>query len=168
MMRSIALSVAIFALSLEAVPQTPNPALGSRQSFRRESFPRRVCTKSRRANWLNKRPLLPMWSILAVMEVHDHTLVNNGLKTVAALENIAIASTLSTDSFSSACKRCKTNPDRSLRRLTFPTWSRFTLWMRSFSLRKPSTAPTTSRPFARLTDLIVKRHIGALHALDAS
>jgi putative membrane protein len=166
MMRSIALSVAIFALSLEAVPQTPNPALEADKVFVGK-VSQGGMYEVEASQLAQQKATAPDVVDLAVMEVHDHTLVNNGLKTVAALENIAIASTLSTD-FQQRLQALQNKSGPEFEAAYLSDMEQIHAMDEKLFAKEAINGSDNFQAFARQTDLIVKRHIGALHALDAS
>jgi putative membrane protein len=104
---------------------------------------------------------------LAVMEVHDHTLVNNGLKKVATEENIQVSDKLNA-TFQQRLQTLQSKSGAEFEAAYLTDMEEIHAMDEKLFAKEATDGSATFQPFARQTDLVVKRHIGALHAVDAS
>jgi putative membrane protein len=165
-MRSIALSIAVFALSPSALPQSANPALEADKLFVGK-VSQGGMYEVEASKLAQQKATAPDVIDLAVMEVHDHTLVNNGLVKVAAEENIPIASALNT-AFQQRLQALQSKSGAEFEAAYLADMEQIHAMDEKLFAKEAIDGSENFQPFARQTDLIVKRHIGAFHALDAS
>jgi putative membrane protein len=92
-MRFAVISLFVVALSLSASPQASDPALEADKAFVGK-VSQGGMYEVEASKVAQQKGSAPDVIDLAVMEVHDHTLVNNGLKKVATEENIQVSDKL--------------------------------------------------------------------------
>ncbi len=103
---------------------------------------------------------------LAIMEVHDHTLVGGNLKKIAAATGIPVAPTLNAE-FSARLAKLKLISSADLDAAYVSDMQAIHDKDEKLFAQEAIDGSGSFKAFAHQTDLIVKRHIGALHGLDA-
>jgi putative membrane protein len=112
------------------------------------------------------RAVAPDVRDIAATEVHDHTLVNRGLKTVATKEGILISSTLNAE-FQARLTKLKSASSSDFDAAYIADMEEIHDKDEKLFAQEATEGSDAFKTFAHQTDLIVKRHIGALHGLDA-
>lgn len=102
---------------------------------------------------------------LAVMEVHDHTLVNAELKKIAMEKGVLVSSTLSA-TFRQRLVKLKSNSGSEFDAAYVADMKEIHDKDEKLFAKEATEGSDNFKSFAHKTDLIVKRHIGALHGLD--
>ena len=102
---------------------------------------------------------------LAVMEVHDHTLVGNNLKRIAAGAGIPVAPTLNAE-FKERLAKLKAASAADFDAAYVADMQSIHDKDEKLFAQEAEEGSDRFKTFAHQTDLIVKRHIGALHGLD--
>jgi putative membrane protein len=104
---------------------------------------------------------------LAVMEAHDDTLIENGLKNTATPEKIPLPTDLD-PALQQRLQQLKSKSGAELEAAYISEMERMEGTLQSLLAKEATNGSDNFQTFARQADLIVKRHLGALHALDAS
>jgi putative membrane protein len=164
--RYAASSLAVFALSLAAIPQASTAALEADKVFVGK-VSQGGMYEVEASKLAQQKATAPDVVDLAVMEVHDHTLVNNGLKKVAAQENIPVSDTLNS-TFQQRLQTLQGESGAEFEAAYLTDMEQIHAMDEKLFAQEATNGSPNFQPFARQTDLIVKRHIGALHALDAN
>lgn len=102
---------------------------------------------------------------LAVAEVHDHSLVNRGLKTIATKENIPVGSALNA-TFQERLNKLKSASGPDFDAAYIADMQDIHDKDEKLFAQEATEGSDAFKTFAHQTDQIVKRHIGALHGLD--
>ena len=102
---------------------------------------------------------------VALTEVHDHELVNAGLKGVAAGAGIVIAPGLNAE-FTERLKKLKAVPAVEFDAAYIADMQAIHDKDEKLFAQEAMDGSDAYKTFAHQTDLIVKRHIGELHGLD--
>ncbi len=103
---------------------------------------------------------------LAIMEVHDHTLVGGNLKKIAAATGIPVAPTLNAD-FSARLAKLKSISSADFDAAYVSDMQGIHDKDEKLFAQEAIDGSDSFKSFAHQTDQIVKRHIGALHGLDS-
>jgi len=103
---------------------------------------------------------------LAVTEVHDHTLVNQQLKRIATSKGISVATTLNTE-FQQRLGKLKSTSSSEFDADYVADMKQIHDKDEKLFAQEANEGSDAFKTFAHQTDLIVKRHIGALHGLDS-
>ena len=103
---------------------------------------------------------------LAITEVHDHTLVGNNLRRAAASTGIPIAPTLNAE-FKERLAKLKAVSAPDFDAAYIADMQAVHDKDEKLFAQETEGGSESFKTFAHQTDLIVKRHIGALHGLDA-
>ena len=103
---------------------------------------------------------------LAVMEVHDHTLVGNNLKRIAAATGIPIAPSLNAE-FKDRLAKLKAVSAAGFDAAYVADMQSIHDKDEKLFAQEAEEGSESFKTFAHETDLIVKRHIGALHGLKS-
>lgn len=104
---------------------------------------------------------------LAFTEVHDHTLVGNNLKRIAAATGIAVAPTLNAE-FKERLSKLKAVSSADFDAAYIADMQSIHDNDEKLFAQEAQDGSDSFKTFAHQTDLIVKRHIGALHGLDSN
>ena len=99
---------------------------------------------------------------LAIAEVHDHTLVGSNLKRIAAATGIPVAPTLNTE-FKERLAKLKSVPAADFDAAYIADMQSIHDKDEKLFAQEAVDGSDSFKSFAHQTDLIVKRHIGALH-----
>ena len=102
---------------------------------------------------------------LAVMEVHDHTLVGTNLKRIAAATGIPVAPTLNAE-FKERLAKLKAVSSADFDAAYIADMQSIHDKDEKLFAQEAEEGSEGFKTFAHQTDQIVKRHIGALHGLD--
>jgi putative membrane protein len=102
---------------------------------------------------------------LATTEVHDHTLVNGRLKAIATKEGIAVSPTLNAE-FQARLAKLKSAAAADFDAAYIADMQDIHDKDEKLFAQEATEGSDAFKTFAHQTDLIVKRHIGALHGLD--
>lgn len=102
---------------------------------------------------------------LALTEVHDHTLVGNNLKRIAAATGIPVAPTLNAE-FKERLAKLKAVSSADFDAAYIADMQAIHDKDEKLFAQEAEDGSEGYKTFAHQTDLIVKRHIGALHGLD--
>jgi putative membrane protein len=100
---------------------------------------------------------------LAVMEVHDHTLVNRRLMQIAQGAGIHVATTLNPE-FQQRLDKLKAVPKDQFDQAYLADMKQIHDNDQKLFAQEANDGTGAFKPFAAETDIIVKRHIGALNA----
>jgi putative membrane protein len=103
---------------------------------------------------------------LAAMEVHDHILVNSELKKIAADTGIPVDSSLNA-TFQQRLEKLNNVPAAEFDAAYVADMQQIHDTDQKLFAKEAMDGSNAFKTFAHQTDLIVKRHIGALHGLDA-
>jgi putative membrane protein len=103
---------------------------------------------------------------VAVTEVHDHTLVNKELKAIATKEGIPVAATLNS-TFQERLQKLKSVSRPDFDAAYISDMEEIHDNDEKLFAQEATQGSDAFKSFAHQTDLIVKRHIGELHGLDA-
>ena len=103
---------------------------------------------------------------LAMTEVHDHTLVGNNLKRIAAVTSVSVAPALNAEFTERLAKLKAVSPADFDAAYVADMQSIHDKDEKLFA-QEAEGGSEAYKSFAHQTDLIVKRHIGALHGLDS-
>ena len=103
---------------------------------------------------------------VAIMEVHDHTLVGRNLKRLSASAGISIAPTLNAE-FSARLAKLKAVSTGDFDAAYLADMQAIHDKDEKLFAQEAIYGSESFKAFAHQTDLIVKRHIGALHGLDS-
>lgn len=103
---------------------------------------------------------------LAATEVHDHELVNRELKKIAGTTGIAIAPKLNAE-FQQRLDKLKSTSAADFDAAYVADMQDIHDKDEKLFAQEAQDGSDSFKPFVHNTDLIVKRHIGALHGLDA-
>ena len=101
----------------------------------------------------------------AITEVHDHTLVGDELKRIATSAGISIAPQLNPE-FSERLARLKASVGPGFDAFYIEDMKSIHANDEKLFAQEAVDGSTSFKTFAHQTDLIVKRHIGALHGTD--
>jgi putative membrane protein len=104
---------------------------------------------------------------LAVTEVHDHTLVNSQLKKIATGAGITVSPALNA-TFRQRLEKLKVNSGAEFDAAYIADMKEIHDKDEKLFAKEASEGSDNFKNFAHQTDLIVKRHIGALHGLDSN
>lgn len=118
------------------------------------------------SNVAGQRATAPDVKDLAVMEVHDHGLVNRELKKIATEKGIAVSPALNT-TFQQRLKKLKSVSGPEFDAAYIADMEEIHDNDQKLFAKEAMEGSDKFKTFAHQTDLIVKRHIGALHGLDA-
>jgi putative membrane protein len=102
---------------------------------------------------------------LAVMEVHDHTLVGEKLKRIANAAGVTFPATLNAE-FQQRLDNLKSTPPDQFDAAYLEDMKKIHDGDEKLFAQESHDGSGAFKPFAAETDLIVKRHIGALHGTD--
>ncbi len=102
---------------------------------------------------------------LALTEVHDHTLVGNNLKRIAAATGIPVAPTLNAE-VKERLAKLKAVSSADFDAAYIADMQAIHDKDEKLFAQEAEDGSESYKTFAHQTDLIVKRHIGALHGLD--
>ncbi len=103
---------------------------------------------------------------LAITEVHDHTVVGNNLKRIAAATSISVAPSLNAE-FTDRLAKLKAVPPEKFDAAYVADMQAIHDKDEKLFAQEAGVGSSSFKTFAHQTDLIVKRHIGALHGLDS-
>jgi|ERR1700678_830207 putative membrane protein len=103
---------------------------------------------------------------LAVMEVHDHGLVNRELKKIATEKGIPVSPALNA-TFQQRLEKLRSISESEFDAAYIADMEEIHDKDEKLFAKEATEGSDQFKTFARQTDLIVKRHIGALHGLDA-
>jgi putative membrane protein len=104
---------------------------------------------------------------LAVMEVHDHDLVNRELKKIATEKGIPVSPALNA-TFQQRLEKLKSTSGPGFDAAYIADMEEIHDNDQKLFAKEAMEGSDKFKTFAYQTDLIVKRHIGALHGLDAN
>jgi putative membrane protein len=103
---------------------------------------------------------------LAVMDIHDHDLVNHELRKIAASEGIDEPLQLNA-AFQQRLAQLKSNSGTAFDAAYINDMAQIHNMDEKLFAREAVEGSSDFKAFAAKTDLIVKRHIGAIHGTDA-
>ena len=103
---------------------------------------------------------------LAVMEIHDHDLVNRELRKIAASEATDVPLQLNA-AFQQRLAQLKSNSGAAFDAAYINDMAKIHDMDERLFAREAVEGPSNFKAFAAKTDLIVKRHIGAIQGSDA-
>jgi putative membrane protein len=103
---------------------------------------------------------------VAVMEVHDHGLVNRELKNIATAKGIPVSPALNA-TFQQRLEKLKSVSGPEFDAAYIADMEEIHDKDQKLFAKEAMEGSDKFKTFAQQTDLIVKRHIGALHGLDA-
>jgi putative membrane protein len=103
---------------------------------------------------------------LAVMEIHDHELVNRELRKIAASERTEAQLQLNS-TFQQRIAQLKSNSGTAFDAAYVNDMAQIHDMDEKLFAREAVEGSSDFKVFAAKTDLIVKRHIGAIHGTDA-
>jgi putative membrane protein len=103
---------------------------------------------------------------LAVMDVHDHDLVNRELRKIAASEGVDVPLQLNA-AFQQRLAQLKSNSGTAFNAAYISDMAQIHDMDEKLFAREAVEGSSDFKVFAAKTDLIVKRHIGAIHGTDA-
>ena len=103
---------------------------------------------------------------LAVMEIHDHELVNRELRKIAASEGTDVPLQLNS-TFQQRLAQLKSNSGTAFDAAYINDMAQIHDMDEKLFAREAVEGSSDFKAFAAKTDLIVKRHIGAIHGTDA-
>ena len=103
---------------------------------------------------------------LAVMDVHDHDLVNRELRKISASEGIDVSPQLNA-AFQQRLAQLKSNSGTAFDAAYINDMAQIHNKDEKLFAREAVEGSSDFKAFAAKTDLIVKRHIGAIHGPDA-
>jgi putative membrane protein len=112
-----------------------------------------------------QRATAPDVKDLAVMEVHDHSLVNSELKKIATEKGIPVSPALNA-TFQQRLEKLKTVSRPEFDAAYIADMEEIHDNDQKLFAQEAMEGSDKLKTFAHQTDLIVKRHIGALHGLD--
>jgi putative membrane protein len=112
-----------------------------------------------------QRAAAPDVKDIAATEVHDHELVNGNLKRIAANAGIPVAGTLN-ETFQQRLDKLKSTPASGFDTAYVADMQGIHDKDERLFAKEAVEGADSFKTFAHQTDLIVKRHIGALHGLD--
>jgi putative membrane protein len=162
---ALAGSLALAALSLPSVLYTLVPASDADKVFvgKVSQGGMYEVESSRLAE---QKAVAPDVKDLATTEVHDHTLVNHELKKIASQERIPVAATLNA-TFQQRLEKLKSVSGSDFDAAYIADMKDIHDKDEKLFAKEAMEGSDAFKNFAHQTDLIVKRHIGALHGLDA-
>jgi putative membrane protein len=102
---------------------------------------------------------------LAIMEIHDHGLVNSELKKIAVADGIPVASRLNA-AFQDRLDRLKAASSTDFDSAYASDMAQIHDMDEKLFAQEAIDGSGSLKTFAAKTDLIVKRHIGAIHGAD--
>ena len=102
---------------------------------------------------------------LSITEVHDHSLVNHELKRIATLKGIPVSATLNAE-FQQRLEKLKSVSGPAFEAAYITDMQAIHDKDEKLFAAEATEGSDAFKTFAHQTDLIVKRHIGALHGLD--
>jgi putative membrane protein len=103
---------------------------------------------------------------LAVMEIHDHELVNRDLRKIAASEGTEVPLQLNS-TFQQRIAQLKSNSGAAFDAAYINDMAQIHDMDEKLFAREAVEGSIDFKLFAAKTDAIVKRHIGAIHGMDA-
>jgi putative membrane protein len=103
---------------------------------------------------------------LAIMEIHDHDLVNRELRKIAASEGTEVPLQLNA-AFQQRLAQLKSNSGTALDAAYISDMAQIHDMDEKLFAREAVEGSSDFKSFAAQTDAIVKRHIGAVHGTDA-
>jgi putative membrane protein len=156
--------LAVLALSLASLIQAANPGLENDKAFVAK-VSQGGMYEVEASKYAETAATAPDVQDIAVMEVHDHTLVNDALKKLAALEKIPVDSTLNA-TFKQRLDSLKSKSGPEFEAAYISDMEQIHDTDQRLFAKEATDGSENFQVFARQTDLIVKRHLGALHALD--
>lgn len=113
-----------------------------------------------------QKAMAPDVKDIAVMEVHDHELVNRELKRIASANGIAVAAKLDA-SFQQRLDKLKSASGGDFDAAYISDMEEIHDNDEKLFAKEATEGSDAFKTFAAQTDLIVKRHIGALHGTEA-
>ena len=112
-----------------------------------------------------QRAVAPDVKDLAIAEVHDHTGVGSRLKAIAASTGVPIAPALNAE-FHARLEKLRATPAADFDAAYIADMQQIHDKDEKLFAAEANDGSDAYKTFAHQTDLIVKRHIGALHGLD--
>jgi|GEM_PF-3317121 putative membrane protein len=113
-----------------------------------------------------QKAIAPDVKDIAVMEVHDHGLVNRKLKEIATEKGIPVSSALNA-TFQQRLEKLKSVSGPEFDAAYIADMEEIHDNDEKLFAKEAMEGSDEFKTFAHQTDLVVKRHIGALHGLDA-
>jgi putative membrane protein len=157
-------SAAVLALSLASVLYALEPASAADKAFvGKVSQGGAYEVESSKVAW--ERASSPDVKDLSITEVHDHSLVNRELKRIATLKGIPVAATLNA-TFQQRLEKLKSVSGPEFEAAYIADMQEIHDKDEKLFAAEATEGSDAFKTFAHQTDLIVKRHIGALHGLD--
>ena len=157
-------SVAVVTLSLASVLYALEPASGADKAFVGK-VSQGGMYEVEASKIAQERAASPDIKDLSTTEVHDHTLVNHELKRIATLKGIPVAATLNAD-FQQRLEKLKSVSGPEFEAAYIADMQAIHDKDEKLFAAEATEGSDAFKTFAHQTDLIVKRHIGALHGLD--
>ncbi|MGI4792186.1 MAG: DUF4142 domain-containing protein [Janthinobacterium lividum] len=117
------------------------------------------------SQYAEQKAIAPNVKDLAIAEVHDHQGVNSRLKAIAAQTDIPVVATLSSE-FQQRLAALKSVPSGQFDAAYIADMQKIHAKDEKLFAQEAIDGSSNFKSFAHQTDLIVKRHIGALHGLD--
>jgi len=157
-------SAAVLALSLASVLYALEPASDADKAFvGKVSQGGMYEVEASKVAW--ERASSPDVKDLSITEVHDHSLVNRDLKRIATLKGIPVAATLNA-TFQQRLEKLKSVSGPEFEAAYIADMQEIHDKDEKLFAAEATEGSDAFKTFAHQTDLIVKRHIGALHGLD--
>ena len=157
-------SAAVLALSLASVLYALEPASDADKAFvGKVSQGGAYEVEASKVAW--ERASSPDVKDLSITEVHDHSLVNRELKRIATLKGIPVAAMLNA-TFQQRLEKLKSVSGPEFEAAYIADMQEIHAKDEKLFAAEATEGSDAFKTFAHQTDLIVKRHIGALHGLD--
>jgi len=157
-------SAAVLALSLASVLYALEPASDADKTFVGK-VSQGGMYEVEASKVAEERASSPDVKDLSITEVHDHSLVNRELKRIATLKGIPVAATLNT-TFQQRLEKLKSVSGPEFEAAYIADMQEIHDKDEKLFAAEATEGSDAFKTFAHQTDLIVKRHIGALHGLD--
>ena len=157
-------SAAVVALSLASVLYALEPASDADKAFVGK-VSQGGMYEVEASKIAEERASSPDVKDLSITEVHDHSLVNHELKRIATLKGIPVAVTLNAE-FQQRLEKLKSVSGPAFEAAYITDMQAIHDKDEKLFAAEATEGSDAFKTFAHQTDLIVKRHIGALHGLD--
>ena len=157
-------SAAVVALSLASVLYALEPASDADKAFVGK-VSQGGMYEVEASKIAEERASSPDVKDLSITEVHDHSLVNHELKRIATLKGIPVSATLNAE-FQQRLEKLKSVSGPAFEAAYITDMQAIHDKDEKLFAAEATEGSDAFKTFAHQTDLIVKRHIGALHGLD--
>jgi putative membrane protein len=164
--RFASLAVALIALSFASVVYAAGPAQDADQAFVNQAA-QNIMYEVEASKLAQQNATAPDVADLAVMEAHDDTLIGNGLKNTSAPEKITVPTTLDA-TLKQRLQQLQSKSGAEFEAAYISDMEQMEGTLQTLLAKEAANGSDNFQTFARQANLIVKRHLGALHALDAS